>query len=164
MAWAYQREESEVGFAPIPVGDYRVRIAKAEMTVSSNGNNMISLQLDVSGTRKKLFDNIVELKDRMEITNRNLTQFFDSFKGIPEGSFAVESWVGQAGAVHVKHEEWRGETQARVAWYIPSAKQDELPPWQEPEGSSGAPQPAPKTDADGFMNILEGLGEELPFD
>lgn len=163
MAWAYQREESEVGFAPLPVGDYRVRIAKAEMAVSKNGNNMISLQFDVSGKKQKLFHHIVELPDRMEITNRNLTQLFDSFAGIPEGSFAVESWVGQTGAAHVKHEEWNGETQAKIAWFIPAAKQTGLPAWQEPEGSTGAPQPAPTVDANGFMDIPAGT-EELPFE
>ena len=39
MSWNYQRDES-TGFKPIPVGDYRIRIAKAEKAVSKTGKDM----------------------------------------------------------------------------------------------------------------------------
>lgn len=163
--WDYQRTESENNYGPIPVGDYRVRIAKAEMAVSSTGNDMISMQFDVSGTNKKLFHNLVNSKKNPKWTNEKLTEFYDSFAEIPEGSGDLASWVGKVGAVHVKHEEWNGEMRARIAWFIEAKRQGGLPAWVEPEKRDGGNSaPAPKTDADGFMSIPEGSVEELPFD
>jgi hypothetical protein len=163
--WDYKRTESEKNYGPIPVGDYRVRITKAEMAVSSTGNDMINLQFDVSGTNKKLFHHIVNLKDRPEITNRKLTEFYDSFAEIPEGSGDLASWVGKVGAVHVKHREWNGETQAQVGWFIDAKRQSSLPAWVEPQGKQDgeSASAAVQADADGFMQIPAGA-EELPFD
>lgn len=85
MAWSYQREESE--FPLIPVGTHRVRIRDVEKTQSKSGNDMLKITLDVSGQGASLFHYIVFMQDRPEITNRMLTQFFDSFKDIQEGQF-----------------------------------------------------------------------------
>lgn len=123
MNWQYKREE---GFSAIPEGTYRVIIEKADMAESKRGNDMIVLQLAVSGQPLSLWYYIVFLDDRPEITNRNLTQVFDSF-GIEEGNFSVSSWVGKAGACTVKHDE---EGRAKVGYFIKKSKQDTLPPWQ----------------------------------
>ena len=45
--WNYQREES--GFTEIPEGRHRVRIRKVEKAQSKAGNNMLVIELDVSG-------------------------------------------------------------------------------------------------------------------
>lgn len=132
MDWNFQREESTVG-GIIPVGEYRIRIKSVEKKVSKNGNDMLSFQFDVSGYPNYLFYNIVFLKDRPEITNRNLTQFFDSFKDIPAGDFNTANWVGKVGACKVKHEEYNGEDQAKVNYFIKADKQTSLPAWQEPK-------------------------------
>lgn len=137
MDWSFQREESSVG-GLIPVGEHRIRIKSVEKKVSSAGNDMLSFQFDVSGYPSYLFHNIVFLKDRPEITNRNLTQFFDSFKDIAEGNFNIQSWVGKVGACKVKHEEYNGEQQAKVRYFIKADKQDSLPAWQEPQRKSDA--------------------------
>ena len=83
MAWEYKREESQ--FAVLPEGRYRIRIKSADKVVAKTGRDMLSFCFEVSGKSNLLFHNIVFLEDRPDITNRSLTQFFDSFKDIPEG-------------------------------------------------------------------------------
>lgn len=151
--WNYKRDES-TGFKPIPEGVYRIRIASAERATAKTGKQMLSLKFDVSGQNGKLFHNIVFLPDRPEITNRNLTQFFDSFADIPEGEFELAKWVGKVGACKVKHEEYNGNTQARVDYFIAKDKQADLPAWQEPSNGAQAPLEA---------NVPASIDDEVPF-
>lgn len=153
MGWEYKREESNNFSTNIPEGKHRIRIKSAEKAVSKTGNNMLALQFEVSGHKGILYHYIVFLADRPEITNRNLTQFFDSFKGIPEGQFDVSKWVGQVGACTVKHEEYNGNTNAKVGFFISAEKQAELPPWKEPDGL--------ESDASEFVQVPEG--QSLPW-
>lgn len=162
MAWDYKRDESS-SFAPIPVGDYRIRIESAEKTQSKTGKDMLSFKFAVSGDKRKLFHNIVFLPDRPEITNRNLTQFFDAFPGIADGNFNTQSWVGQVGACHVKHEEYNGDMQAKIQYFIKADKQSTLPAWVEPENGSNAMMGAPAASGQGFVNVPAGIDEEVPF-
>lgn len=138
MAWSYQREEQK--FQVLPEGKYRIRVRSAEKAVSRSGKDMLTLQFEVSGKPNILYHYIVFLDDRPEITNRNLTQFFDSFAGIPEGDFNLANWIGKTGACTVKHEEYNGEPTAKIGYFIPNGRQHDLPAWQEPTGS--APKPS----------------------
>ena len=158
--WNYQREES-AGFAPIPVGDHRIRIAKAEKTTSkSSGNNMLALEFEVSGYNSKIFHNIVFLPDRPEITNRNLTQFFDAFKDIADGDFNTQNWIGKVGACRVKHEEYNGNTNAKVHYFIHKDKQGGLPAWQEPANGSQSVMGG----GNGVnVDVAAGIDDEVPF-
>ena len=156
MNWNYQREES-TGFKPIPEGDHRIRIKSAERKESKTGKQMLSFEFEVSGYNSKIFHNIVFLPDRPEITNRNLTQFFDSFKDIPEGDFVLNNWIGKVGAATVKHEEYNGNTNAKIAWFIHKDKQGGLPAWKEPENGSNATLGAPDVNVPGDVN------DEVPF-
>ena len=159
MSWNYQREESN-NFKPIPEGDHRIRIKSAEKTTSkSSGNPMLKLEFEVSGYNSKIFHNIVFLADRPEITNRNLTQFFDSFKDIPEGDFNTANWIGKGGAAKVKHEEYNGNTNAKIQWFIHKDKQGGLPAWKEPENGSNATMGAGAPD----VNVPGDVSEEVPF-
>lgn len=152
--WSYKREESN-NFQPIPVGAHRIRIKSAEKVQSKTGKDMLALQFDVSGYNFILYHYIVFLPDRPEITNRNLTQFYDSFKDIPEGDTNLASWIGKVGACQVKHEEYNGSPSAKVHYFIQASKQGNLPPWKEPEGSLDAKIAASLTD--------EAVADELPF-
>ena len=125
--WSYSREEQK--FEVLPEGKYRARIKSAEKAVSKNGKDMLVLQFNISGSEKVLYHYIVFLEDRPEITNRNLTQFFDSFSGIKEGDLNTANWVGKIGAVNIKHEEYEGQIRERISSFIPASKQDELPQW-----------------------------------
>lgn len=129
MSWNYEREEQ--AFEVLPAGDYRVRVAAADKAVSKNGNDMLVLQFDVSGHAQTLYHYIVFMPDRPEITNRNLTQFFDSFKDIKEGDTNFANWIGKVGAVHVVHEEYNGEQRPRIKYFIRADKAANLPPWSE---------------------------------
>ena len=132
--WNYQREESE--FKPIPEGKHRIRIKSADKAVSKSGNDMLALQFEVSGYNSTIYHYIVFMQDRPEITNRMLTQFFDSFKDIPDGEFDTSKWIGKVGACQVKHEEYNDKTTARIHYFIKADKQADLPPWKEPERNS----------------------------
>ena len=136
MAWEYKRQEPE--FKPIPAGRHRIRVKSAEKAISKNGNDMLALQFDVSGSNQTLYHYIVFLDDRPEITNRMLTQFFDSFKDIEEGDFNLSNWIGKVGACVVAHEDdGSGGTRARIKFFIKAKAQDDLPPWVE--YSTGVP-------------------------
>lgn len=158
MAWLYQREESE--FPLIPVGTHRVRIRDVEKTQSKSGNDMLKITLDVSGQGASLFHYIVFMQDRPEITNRMLTQFFDSFKDIQEGQFNTFTWIGCVGACTVKHEEYNGSMTAKIGYFIKAEKQKDLPPWQEPKGKE-PPKPVAE-DQNGFMSVAPATDDDLP--
>lgn len=130
MSWEYQREEQT--FELIPEGEHRIRIKSADKAVSNSGNDMIALQFEVSGYTSLLYHYIVFLEDRPEITNRMLTQFFDSFKDIADGDLNMANWIGKVGACMVKHDEYNGQKNAKVRYFIKAEKQGTLPPWQEP--------------------------------
>lgn len=135
MAWNYEREEQT--FELIPEGTYRIRIKKAEKAVSNNGNDMIVIDFEVSGMKQTLRHWITFMDDHPEITNRNLTQLFDSFSGIAEGDFNLAHWVGKTGACAVAHRKGSdGEVRARVWYFIKADKQDALEPWKEPNSDA----------------------------
>lgn len=153
MAWSYKREEQQ--FEALPEGKYRIRIKSAEKAVSSKGNDMLVLQFEVSGSKTILYNYITFMDDKPEITNRMLTQFFDSFKDIPEGDFNMSNWIGKVGACTVKHEEYNGQERAKIGYFIRADKQDDLPAWKNPDGTV--------EDADGFMSMADGGDVDTPF-
>lgn len=125
MAWQFKREEKE--FEEIPEGRYRVVIVDAQMAVSKNsGNDMLVIKMAVSGSNCNLWNYITFLDDRPEITNRMLTQFFDSFD-IEGGDFNLSGYIGRAGGVQVKHDE---QGRAKVQYFLNKKQQEPLPPWQ----------------------------------
>lgn len=158
MAWEYKREERT--FATVPEGRHRIRVKSAEMAVSKNGNEMISLQFEVSGYNSIIYHYITN----NEYANQNLTQFFDAFKDIPEGDINLSHWVGKVGAAQIKHEEYNGNTNAKIRYFISANKQGDLPPWKEPEGSKPKVAEYPETakDADGFMAIPQEALDAIP--
>ena len=145
--WNYTREEQQ--FELLPEGKYRIRVANADKAQSKNGNDMLVLQFEVSGSTKILWHYIVFMPDRPEITNRMLTQFFDSFKDIPEGDFNMKNWIGKVGACKIKHEVYNDEKRERISYFISADKQNDLPQWQE-SGNSGA-----------FVSVAES--NDIPF-
>ena len=145
MAWQFKREESE--FEELAEGRYRVMIVDSEMAVSKSGNDMLVIKLQVSGTNRNLWNYITFLDDRPEITNRMLTQFFDSF-GIEDGNFNLNSYLGKIGGCQVKHDQ---DGRARVQYFLSKKQQEALPPWK------GDSPKSPK------FEELPGGDEELPF-
>ena len=121
----------EQSFKPIPVGDHRVRIASAEEQTSSSGRQMIKLVLNVSGHNATIWHFIVFMPENQKLTNQKLGELWNSFD-IPQGNFNLQQWVGKVGAAKVKHEDYNGESSAKIAYFINKDRQNKLPAWQEP--------------------------------
>ena len=155
--WQFNSNDySEQSFKPIPIGDYRVRIASAEEQVSAAGNQMIKLVLEVSGYNSTIWHWIVFMPDNQKLTNQKLGELWNSF-GIQQGNFNLQSWVGKVGAAKVKHEERNGDANAKIAYFINKDRQDKLPAWKEP-GNAKVNVSAGPTD---FVEITD---ENLPFE
>ena len=135
--WNFNADEfEELSFRPIPVGDHRMRVASAEEQTSNSGRQMIKLVLEVSGYNSTIWHWIVFMPENQKLTNQKLGEFWNSF-GIQQGNFNLQSWVGKVGAGKVKHEEYNGEQNAKVAYFIGKDRQDRLPAWQEPNKGNG---------------------------
>jgi hypothetical protein len=91
--------------------------------------------LEVSGYNGKIFHNLVFMQDRQDITNQKLGELFNSF-GIQPGNFNLPTWIGKVGAAKVKHEEYNGEMNPKVAYFIGKDRQDKLPAWVEPSNKA----------------------------
>lgn len=152
-SWQYKREEGQ--FQQLPEGRYRIRVKSADKAISKSGNDMLALQFEVSGSTQILYHYITFIDSKPEITNRMLTQFFDSFKDIEDGDFNMAHWIGKVGACQVKHDD---DGRAKIHYFLRIGKQqDELPAWKEPNGKAPI-----KTDKDGFMDVGNVGDDELP--
>lgn len=121
--WNFQRDETP----SFEEGPHRVRITLAEKTTSKQGNPMLKLQLQVSGNNTPVFHYITFMENNRALTNRLLTQFFDSFQSIPEGEFDTSKWVGAEGAAMIKSDMYNGMPVPRVGWFIHGSRQTGLP-------------------------------------
>ena len=136
IEWNFNSNDyEEQSFKPIPVGDHRIRIASAEEQTSNSGRQMIKLVLDVSGYNSTIWHYIVFMPENVKLTNQKLGELWNSF-GIQAGNFNLQSWAGKVGAAKVKHEDYNGEPQPKVAYFISKDRQDKLPAWKEPSNAS----------------------------
>ena len=153
--WNFNADDyKENDFAPIPVGDHRVRIANVEEKQSSNGNDMLVLTLDVSGHGSSLWFYLVFMPDNPQITNSRLGQIFDSF-GIAPGDMNTSNWIGKVGGARVKHEQYNGEASAKVNYFLSRSKVDKLPAWQDAPGKASV--------TGGGGNFTPVANDDLPF-
>ena len=137
----------EQSFKPIPVGDHRIRIQSAEEQTSGSGKQMIKLVLEVSGYNSTIWHFLVFLPENQKLTNQKLGELWNSF-GIQQGNFNLNTWVGKVGAAKVKHEDYNGEPQPKVAYFINKDRQDKLPAWKEPNSASATTQDFTPVDGD----------------
>lgn len=144
----------EYDFQMIPAGDHRVRITDVVEKHFKSGNEGYEMTLEVSGYNSKLWYYLVLDKSNPTQTNQRIGDFFNSFGITNPAMGSGKQWVGAAGAVRVKHEEYNGQTSAKVAFCIARKNQDKLPPWKA-GNTTTAPTPAP---APAFAP------EDLPFD
>lgn len=160
VAWNFNADEvEEREFKPIPVGNYRIRIADCEEQVSRNGNDMWKFTFEVSGYNSKLFWYLVFMPENPKMTNTNLSNLYKSF-GIANGDMNVSHFIGKVGACKIVHEEYNGEERARVGYLLTNERQiANLPPWKDPDNST-------LTGDSGLVNTFgaEELDYETPFD
>jgi hypothetical protein len=153
------RFDPNAGFDVPPPGKYRVRIEEAEETTSKAGAGMIKLSLKVSGHPGTVFHYIVD----NEYAQRNLDKLFDSF-GITPGDFNYLNWRGKVGAAQLKAEQYNGNDQARVSYFILRSRQGNLPAWVESGGSSAYNGPTSLRDDPRFVAAAAGSDVvEIPF-
>ena len=129
---------NERDFAIIPAGDHRVRISEVVEKTFNSGNNGFEITLDVNGHNSKLWFYLVLDQRNPQQTNQRIGEFFNSF-GISNTMLGSgKQRVGAVGAVRVKHEEYNGSQQAKVAYCIARSRQDKLAPWQGNANTSSA--------------------------
>lgn len=152
--WSFNPNDyQERDFTLIPEGNHRVRIADVTERTFRSGNEGYEIVLEVSGYNSKLWFYLVLNASDVKQTNQNIGAFFNSF-GITGNQMGTgKQWIGKVGAARVKHEEYNGNTSAKVQYLINRSKQDELPPWQ---GGNAQAKPAEQ----GFVQVDD---EELPF-
>lgn len=155
IQWKFNENDyKENDFQVIPVGDHRVRIANVEEKKSQNGNDMLVLTLDVSGHSGSLWFYLVFMPNNPQITNQRLGQIFDSF-GITPGNMNFSSWIGKVGGARVKHEQYNGETSAKVNYFLSRSKVEALPAWQESAGKASV--------TGGGSTMVDVKDDDLPF-
>jgi hypothetical protein len=153
--WTFDPSQyEERHYAVIPVGDYRARIADVQEKTFKSGNNGYEITLDINGYNSKLWFYLVLDKSNPARTNQSLGDFFNSFGITNYNTGTGKQWVGCVGAVRVKHEQYNGENQAKVAYCIARDRQEKLAPWK----NTGTTQAAPAA-----QTQVE-IPDDLPFD
>ena len=141
-------------FQLIPVGDYRARIEDVVEKKFDSGNEGYEITLGINGYNSKMWFYLVLDASNPAATNQRLGDFFDSFGITSYVTGTGKQWIGSVGAVRIKHEEYKGENRAKVAYCIARSRQDKLEPWKN---TSGGATPAPVA-----QNIE--IPDDLPFE
>ena len=151
--WTFDPSQySEKNFEIIPAGDYRARIEDVVEKTFSSGNQGYEITLSINGYNSKMWFYLVLDKSNPAQTNQRIGEFFDSF-GITTRTFGNgKQWIGSVGAVRVKHETYKGENRAKVAYVIAKNRQDKLPAWKN-AGATSAAAPAAQVE----------IPDDLPF-
>lgn len=141
VQWTYDPSMyEEKGFDIIPIGDYRARIADVQERTFSTGNQGYEITLEINGYPGKMWYYLVLDASNVAQTNQRIGDFFNSFGITSPVMGSGKQWIGQVGAVRVKHEDYNGQTKARVAYCIARSRQDKLEAWKN--GAATAPQSA----------------------
>ena len=152
--WTFDPSQyKENDFQIIPQGDYRARIVDVAERKFSTGNEGYEITLEINGYNSRIwFYLVLDAADPAK-TNQRIGDFFNSFGITSPAMGSGKQWIGAAGAVRVRHEEYNGENRARVAYCIARNRQDKLAPWKN-NGSAAPAAPVAQVD----------IPSDLPFD
>ena len=151
--WTFDPSQyKEKNFEIIPVGDYRARIEDVVERTFNSGNEGYEITLAINGYNAKMWFYLVLDASNPAQTNQRLGDFFDSFGITNYSTGSGKQWIGSVGAVRVKHEQYKGENRAKIAYVIAKNRQDKLPAWK----NTGAPMAAPVAQVE--------IPSELPFE
>jgi hypothetical protein len=130
----------EKSFALTPVGDYRAKIVDVQEKKYSSGNEGYEITLELNGQPGRMWYNLVLEASNPQRTNQRIGDFFNSF-GITSPAMGTgKQWIGNVGAVRVKHDEYNGQTKAAVAYFIARSRQDGLEAWKGTQGAAPVAQ------------------------
>lgn len=153
--WTYDPTQyQERNFELIPVGDYRARISDVTEKRFNSGNEGYEIVLEINGYHSKVWFYLVLNPNEPAKTNQRLGEFFDCFGITSPGMGTGKQWIGQVGAVRIKHEEYNGNTSAKVAYCIKRDRQDKLAAWKNV--GTATPMAAP-------TDTVE-IPSDMPFD
>ena len=179
-------------FTPIELGGHHAVIMSVKEQKSSTGKDMIVVALDFAkndkqpGYFKNQFDNdtrsekkwpyqavqYIVTEDAEGKCSRSFKGFITSFERSNNTTtnwgdkFANQFKNKKIGVVYGEvEEEYNGEikTRRRIRWFCEDAKADSQNVPEKKYYGGAISKPAAKTDEDGFMSILEGTDEEIPF-
>ena len=102
--------------------DGRVEIVSVDEKESKAGNPMLVIGIRPNGSSITINHYIVQGN---EWTNRNLTEFFDSFN-IDDGDFTLPTWIGAVGAARLKEDD---KGYLKVQYFISKDRAEKLHPW-----------------------------------
>ena len=152
--WTFDPSQySEKNFEIIPVGDYRVRIEDVVERKYNSGNEGYEITLAVNGYSSRIWMNLVLDKSNPAGTNQRIGDFFNSFGITNHALGSGKQWVGSVGAVRIKHEMYKGDNRAKVAYCIARGNQEKLPAWK---GNAPTAAQAPVAQVE--------IPNDLPFD
>lgn len=155
--WTFDPSQyKEKNFEIIPQGDYRARISEVVEKTFNSGNSGYEITLDINGYNSKMWMYLVLDPSNPAQTNQRIGEFFDSFGITAHALGTGKQWVGNVGAVRIKHEAYKGENRAKVAYVIARDRQEKLPAWKGGNTATAAPAPAPATQVE--------IPSDLPFD
>lgn len=133
MAFTYTGEnvQERPAFKLAPEGDYDVMIINGEEKIAKSGKNMIVLTAQIVHPeyKNKLFEYIVD----NEYAQQRIFDILTSCGVTPSKGMTInaQTFVNRTGKVRIKHEEYNGDKQLRIAF------------WKKPDVSSSAPSAAP---------------------
>lgn len=140
--WTFDPSQyKEKNFEIIPVGDYRARIEDVVERKFNGGNEGYEITLAINGYNSKVWFYLVLDASNPAQTNQRLGDFFDSFGITNYSTGSGKQWIGSVGAVRIKHEAYKGENRAKVAYVIARNRQDKLPAWKNTGAVAAAPAP-----------------------
>ncbi len=143
--WIFDANDvEERNFTPIPEGNHRVRVLSVEEQFSKTQKQMLKLTLEVSGYAGKVWDYLVfdgTDETARKRTNTKIQQIAESFGVNPNVVVAqIQGLVGKVGGVRIKHENYNGEANPKVSYYLDAKKTAQLPAWKN-AGNGTAPLP-----------------------
>jgi hypothetical protein len=148
--------EDTGGFEPPPIGLYRAEIVEAEDTVSSNGNDMLALVLELRGGKfdgRKIWEYITYSSAMWR-----LKQLVKACGLREKGGWDTDDVIGQEVMVRLKHEQqdeqFGGGVRARVNAIL--ALPDDT---EDLEGSSNGSEAEDESEGDGDDDAIEDYSE-----
>lgn len=156
--WTFDPSQyKEKDFAIIPIGDHRARIADVVEKKFNSGNEGYEITLEINGYNSKVWFYLVLDSSDPAKTNQKIGDFFDSFGITNYAMGSGKQWIGSVGAVRIKHEDYKGNPSAKVAYCLSKKNQEKLPAWKNTATTTATAAPsAPVAQVE--------IPSDLPFD